>query len=210
MSFSSRLANFSYVYCRILANASKPTAVTISLMRTRRSLTLFRSPYHGLRPAQTPLPRALCLAPSPSTTPHRSLAQVRSDRDIPEIWFTSSRPPLSVLFEIAPGTSNDGGAPPPDERTLKLGKSMPSLWSSRLLQPYCLSMGNANKLPHTALQILQARLPSLLASPLPPEILSPHITLHLFPPLAASPIMPHSGPHLWHGVACPSSETSSS
>ena len=32
-----------------------------------------------------------------------------------------------------------------------------------------------------ALRILQSRLPSLLASPLPPEILSPHITLHLFP-----------------------------
>ncbi|MCJ1474989.1 hypothetical protein MMC13_003649 [Lambiella insularis] len=32
-----------------------------------------------------------------------------------------------------------------------------------------------------ALRILQARLPSLLASPLPPEILSPSITLHLFP-----------------------------
>ena len=32
-----------------------------------------------------------------------------------------------------------------------------------------------------ALRILQKRLPSLLASPLPPEILSPHISLHLFP-----------------------------
>ena len=29
--------------------------------------------------------------------------------------------------------------------------------------------------------MLQSRLPTLLASPLPPEILSPHITLHLFP-----------------------------
>ena len=33
----------------------------------------------------------------------------------------------------------------------------------------------------TALRILQTRLPSLLASPLPQEILSPHISLHLFP-----------------------------
>ena len=32
-----------------------------------------------------------------------------------------------------------------------------------------------------ALRMLQSRLPTLLASPLPPEILSPHITLHLFP-----------------------------
>jgi hypothetical protein len=32
-----------------------------------------------------------------------------------------------------------------------------------------------------ALRILQPRLPSLLASPLPQDILSPHISLHLFP-----------------------------
>ena len=33
----------------------------------------------------------------------------------------------------------------------------------------------------SALRVLQSRLPTLLASPLPPEILSPHISLHLFP-----------------------------
>lgn len=32
-----------------------------------------------------------------------------------------------------------------------------------------------------ALRILQSRMPTLLASPLPQEILSPHISLHLFP-----------------------------
>ncbi|KAJ5042030.1 uncharacterized protein L3040_004590 [Drepanopeziza brunnea f. sp. 'multigermtubi'] len=42
----------------------------------------------------------------------------------------------------------------PDERTVKLGKT---------------------------LRILQERLPTLLQSPLPQEILSPHISLHLFP-----------------------------
>ncbi|KAI9853187.1 MAG: hypothetical protein M1838_000043 [Thelocarpon superellum] len=44
--------------------------------------------------------------------------------------------------------------PPHDERTLKLGKTI---------------------------RILQSRLPTLLQTPLPPEILSPQITLHLFP-----------------------------
>jgi len=43
---------------------------------------------------------------------------------------------------------------PPDERTLKLGKTI---------------------------RILHERLPTLLASPLPQEILSPHIMLRLFP-----------------------------
>ncbi|KAF4554034.1 Hypothetical protein D9617_5g069100 [Elsinoe fawcettii] len=44
--------------------------------------------------------------------------------------------------------------PPPDERTLKLGKTI---------------------------RTLHERLPTLLASPLPQEILSPQISLHLFP-----------------------------
>ncbi|MDI1489252.1 MAG: hypothetical protein OHK93_008530 [Ramalina farinacea] len=44
--------------------------------------------------------------------------------------------------------------PPCDDRKIKLGKT---------------------------LRILQARLPSILVSPLPQEILSPHISLHLFP-----------------------------
>ncbi|OTA38334.1 hypothetical protein BTJ68_01814 [Hortaea werneckii EXF-2000] len=51
-----------------------------------------------------------------------------------------------------PGNNNDHQ--PPDERTLQLGKTV---------------------------QILHDRLPTLLQSPLPSEILSPQITLHLFP-----------------------------
>ena len=35
--------------------------------------------------------------------------------------------------------------------------------------------------PPTALRILQERLPTLLQTPLPQEILSPNISLHLFP-----------------------------
>ena len=52
-----------------------------------------------------------------SCSPCRSLAQVQSHRDIfPEIWLPSSTPPRQhsgVKYEDAP----------PDERTLKLGKS---------------------------------------------------------------------------------------
>jgi len=53
-----------------------------------------------------------------------------------------------------PGYLNNGGQKPPDPRTIKLGKT---------------------------LRILQERLPTLLQSPLPQEILSPQITLRLFP-----------------------------
>ncbi|CZR53926.1 uncharacterized protein PAC_03808 [Phialocephala subalpina] len=50
--------------------------------------------------------------------------------------------------------TTDGGPGKPDERTLNLGKT---------------------------LRVLQERMPTLLQSPLPQEILSPQITLHLFP-----------------------------
>ncbi|KAG7010126.1 ras-related protein [Physcia stellaris] len=81
----------------------------------------------------------------------RSLAQVRSDRELfPEIWFTSTSPPRRYPQDQGSTPSSQ----PPDGRTLKLG---------------------------TTIRALQSCLPTLLASPLPPEILSPHITLHLFP-----------------------------
>lgn len=51
-------------------------------------------------------------------------------------------------------TMPDGRSPPPDPRKVKLGKT---------------------------LRILQERLPTLLQSPLPQEILAPNISLHLFP-----------------------------
>ncbi|KAK0508216.1 hypothetical protein JMJ35_009300 [Cladonia borealis] len=129
-------------------------------MRKTSLLHLVRLPKHGLKP-QAPAPsfKHLNQHPPPTSTPLipcRALAQVRPDRSLfPEIWFTSSTPPLRSPNnnESSPKPSpNDH--PLPDERTLKLGKT---------------------------LRILQSRLPTLLASPLPPEILSPHITLHLFP-----------------------------
>ncbi|KAH7058927.1 hypothetical protein B0J12DRAFT_708847 [Macrophomina phaseolina] len=63
-------------------------------------------------------------------------------------WLNSSAP------GSLPSEHKGEGGKPPDERTLKLGKTI---------------------------RILHERLPTLLASPLPQEILSPHITLHLFP-----------------------------
>ncbi|MCJ1232062.1 hypothetical protein MMC14_000011 [Varicellaria rhodocarpa] len=84
-------------------------------------------------------------------SPCRSLAQVQTHHEgLPAVWFTSSSPPRRTPEEC--GYKSD--APPPDERTLKLGRT---------------------------LRTLQSRLPTLLASPLPQEILSPHISLHLFP-----------------------------
>lgn len=55
---------------------------------------------------------------------------------------------------ITDGFRTEDGRAPPDERTLKLGKTI---------------------------RTLHERLPTLLASPLPQEVLSPVISLHLFP-----------------------------
>ncbi|KAF2660179.1 hypothetical protein K491DRAFT_589669, partial [Lophiostoma macrostomum CBS 122681] len=55
---------------------------------------------------------------------------------------------------VCPSLDPDGSSRPTDERTLKLGKTI---------------------------RILHDHLSTLLASPLPQDILSPHITLHLFP-----------------------------
>ncbi|KAI9774880.1 MAG: hypothetical protein M1840_000096 [Geoglossum simile] len=81
----------------------------------------------------------------------RSLANVRTGGSaLPEVWFTSSGPALWSEEHLGTGANGE----PPDERTLKLGKT---------------------------LRILQDHMPTLLQTPLPQEILSPHITLHLFP-----------------------------
>ncbi|KAF2722106.1 hypothetical protein K431DRAFT_302945 [Polychaeton citri CBS 116435] len=87
--------------------------------------------------------------------PFRCFAQVNDvDKLNRDIWFTSSAP--RAIPELGGGgdTGVGGERKSPDERTLKLGKTI---------------------------GILHERLPSLLQSPLPSEILSPQIKLHLFP-----------------------------
>ncbi|CAK7209347.1 hypothetical protein SCUCBS95973_000408 [Sporothrix curviconia] len=71
--------------------------------------------------------------------------------NLPDVWFNATFPLQTDKFG---GPSAHPGGKPPDERTVKLGKT---------------------------LRILQERLPTLLQSPLPSEILAPTISLHLFP-----------------------------
>ncbi len=88
--------------------------------------------------------------------PRRYLAQVRPE-PLGELWFTSSSPRRSPADDIlnpqGPSPPN-GHHKPPDERTLKLGKTL------RTLSPL---------------------LPKILNTPLPADLLSPSISLHLFP-----------------------------
>ncbi|EXJ61014.1 hypothetical protein A1O7_05167 [Cladophialophora yegresii CBS 114405] len=87
--------------------------------------------------------------------PRRNLAQVRPD-PISEVWFTAASPRYGPADELLgpprPGGNDDHK--PPDERLIKLGKTL------RTLSPL---------------------LPNILTTPLPTSILSPNISLHLFP-----------------------------
>ncbi|PKY02437.1 hypothetical protein P168DRAFT_291585, partial [Aspergillus campestris IBT 28561] len=71
----------------------------------------------------------------------------------PPLRFSPSGRNRSISDELE-GKGSNGERKPPDERVLKLGKTL------RTLSPL---------------------LPTLLFNPLPTEILSPHVTLHLFP-----------------------------
>ncbi|KAK4241401.1 hypothetical protein C8A03DRAFT_12347 [Achaetomium macrosporum] len=94
-----------------------------------------------------------------STTTHRTFPRRSPPRNglvdlqDPKV---APEPPLPIVWFTAhpPLLSPDPSNKPPDPRKVKLGKT---------------------------LRILQERLPTLLQSPLPQEVLSPHITLHLFP-----------------------------
>ncbi|OXV10437.1 hypothetical protein Egran_01812 [Elaphomyces granulatus] len=92
-----------------------------------------------------------------STSPKILAQQCRASLD--ELWFSPSSPRLLVPSSSRRQEGLNGGTPgadhkPPDERILKLGKT---------------------------LRILSPLLPTILINPLPLDILSPSITLHLFP-----------------------------
>ncbi|KAI9792308.1 MAG: hypothetical protein M1816_002533 [Peltula sp. TS41687] len=97
------------------------------------------------------------MAPSVQATTTTTTTTPTTSKPLPDIWFSSFSPLRRQSQEsIITSSINDGTDQhrAPDERTVKLGKT---------------------------LRVLQPRLPTLLQTPLPQEILSPHITLHLFP-----------------------------
>ncbi|KIW13778.1 hypothetical protein PV08_08969 [Exophiala spinifera] len=105
--------------------------------------------------------------------PRRYLAQVRPE-PLSELWFTASSPRFGPADELLgpPTPGKDCDHQPPDERLLKLGKSNTLL--NHILQ--------GEKLTTViALRRLSPLLPDILTKPLPQEILSPDVTLHLFP-----------------------------
>ncbi|SMR46520.1 unnamed protein product [Zymoseptoria tritici ST99CH_1E4] len=107
---------------------------------------------------------AVVLSPASSSSPQpcsdpraclrncRCYAQVQGlDPLNRNIWFSSAAPRSLSLQQSG---EHGGDHKPPDERTLQLGKTV---------------------------RLLHERLPTLLKEPLPSEILSPRISLHLFP-----------------------------
>lgn len=130
---------------------SNPTKMLRAAQAQGPCVSALRPP-PGWLPRQ--LPEALSTTPSiladPTTT--TTYRQTSNPSHLPIINFTSNRPLQSK--DVSSPLNNSPGHLPPDDRKVKLGKT---------------------------LRILQPRLPTLLHSPLPQEILSPNITLHLFP-----------------------------
>ncbi|KAK3946119.1 hypothetical protein QBC46DRAFT_368856 [Diplogelasinospora grovesii] len=155
---------------------SAPIRIRFLRPRARSTVVVARRPSSTITAATarapaaaaitTPLPpvEPLPLPSSSTPTPTHHLP-----RNLPEIWFNGN-------FPLSSSSSTNSRSPTPDptsnsnkytrppgedeeedkdrERKVKLGKT---------------------------LRILQERLPTLLQAPLPLEILSPHISLHLFP-----------------------------
>ncbi|KPI35933.1 uncharacterized protein AB675_10448 [Cyphellophora attinorum] len=113
----------------------------------------------ALQPQSWRLPLHASIAAASS--PVRSLAHVRPE-PMHELWFTSKSPrgapnttePGSFVPESSPSGPDHGAHKPPSERTLALGRTL------RTLSPL---------------------LPDILTTALPPSIVSPSVTLHLFP-----------------------------
>ncbi|KAI4125322.1 MAG: hypothetical protein LQ347_005416 [Umbilicaria vellea] len=125
--------------------------ITVEPMRKISPPSLRRATQYALT-ARSSASAPLPLLPLPTFfSPCRSLAHIQSRGDALPEVWFTSSGPPRCTFE---GNGHEPQRKASDERTLKLGKT---------------------------LRTLQSLLPSLLASPLPPEILSPHISLHLFP-----------------------------
>ncbi|KAI5852196.1 hypothetical protein BZA05DRAFT_320251, partial [Tricharina praecox] len=75
---------------------------------------------------------------------------------LPNTYFLPSTPRTSSTnpSSSSASSSSSSSSPPEDDRTIRLGRTI---------------------------RVLQERMPTLLHSPLPTEILSPSISLHLFP-----------------------------
>ncbi|KAK3683841.1 hypothetical protein B0T22DRAFT_443840 [Podospora appendiculata] len=120
-------------------------------LRQQRLLSTGPSPSSTSSSRASPSVSASASSPSSSPSLHNATT-------ITATTATSSNLPevwFSANFPLSsPSLPNTDPKKPPDDRKAELGKT---------------------------LRILQERLPTLLQSPLPQEVLSPNITLHLFP-----------------------------
>ena len=169
-------------------------------MRKTLLSSLVRANSHALKPGRTASAHALPDLRTTFFSPCRSLAQVQSNREFfPEIWFTSSSPPLRAPEEC--GTRPENA--PPDERTLKLGKSKvsripPEQITDTVSELQRSGSSNPAYRPYSPRLCLQRYCPLIS-----PSTSSPPHTRTYPPSPAASAIMQLSGQLLWPGVASP-------
>ncbi|KAF3070427.1 hypothetical protein GL218_00765 [Daldinia childiae] len=121
------------------------------------------------------LPASVAIRAQSNTASSKTALRVLT----PAIYATSSPTPC-------PATPTIASKHPPTTAHLSPHQSLPPIWFNSSFPRF--GPGDSRgpederkvKLGKT-LRILQERLPTLLQSPLPQEILSPHISLHLFP-----------------------------
>ncbi|KAK3387150.1 hypothetical protein B0H63DRAFT_150924 [Podospora didyma] len=158
--------------------ASWPTPTTRAPRRLQSQQ--FRSPV-GALPSQY-----LQLAPSYTRASFSSLSPNQSSAAAAAQILTTTTPPVQDAPNNLPKAWFDGHIPSPSPSSSSL-----LAWSSSSKDMSWKPAGPPDKEPPDpndrkvklgkTLRILQERLPTLLQTPLPQEVLSPNITLHLFP-----------------------------
>src|SRR2546421_318410 len=115
--------NPPFDYLPPYANASSVGELAIASMRklSTPALSFFRWRSFVLNTDRV-VQRAPPVVIPHKSLPSRHLAQVRTE-PLSEVWFTSSSPKRSPADDLLGSPGNGGDHKPPDERTLRLGKS---------------------------------------------------------------------------------------
>ncbi|KAL4928268.1 uncharacterized protein BDV17DRAFT_264598 [Aspergillus undulatus] len=131
---------------KLAVNPSSSPSISLRVIRSRRHL-------HP-RPRSIPSSRCASSQVRPLAEIHHDFPPSRSPKTPMPILPT--RPGSNIKYSLTDDLNpqDQGDHKPPDERIIKLGKTL------RTLSPL---------------------LPTILTNPLPPHILSPSVTLHLFP-----------------------------
>jgi hypothetical protein len=123
LAWSFLVDKFSLIVCNLCINASVVEKLTIASMRKLSTpvSSFFRWKSFAVNTHRS-IAKGLPTAALQQFLPARHLAQVRTD-PLLEVWFTPSSPSKSPADDLLGSSGNGCDHKPPDERTLRLGKS---------------------------------------------------------------------------------------